>query len=42
MTPSRALWTRGVLVKTLEPGMTGIAHEATGFGDLSTYELFSI
>lgn len=37
MTPSRALWTRGVLVKTFDPGMAGIAHDATGLGDLSTY-----
>lgn len=37
MTPSRALWTSGVLVKTFEPGMAGIAQDATGFGDRSTW-----
>jgi hypothetical protein len=25
-----------VLVKTFEPGMAGMAHDATGLGDLST------
>ena len=24
-------------MKTFEPGIAGIAHEATGFGDRSTY-----
>ena len=37
MTPSRALWTTGVLVKTLLPGIAGIAHDATGLGDRSTW-----
>jgi hypothetical protein len=31
------LWTRGVLVNTLEPGMAGMAHDATGLGDRSTF-----
>jgi hypothetical protein len=26
-----------VLVKTLDPGMAGMAHDATGLGDRSTY-----
>jgi hypothetical protein len=25
------------LVKTFDPGMAGMAQDATGFGDLSTY-----
>lgn len=36
ITPSRALCVRGESVFTTIPGCTGHAHEATGFGDLST------
>jgi hypothetical protein len=36
MTPSLASWTKGVFVKTFEPGIAGIAHDATGLGERST------
>ena len=36
MTPSRAFFTSGVSVLMFMPGAAGIAHEATGFGLLST------
>jgi hypothetical protein len=36
ITPSRALCVRGELVLTTIPGWTGHAHDATGFGALST------
>src|SRR5580698_4187889 len=36
ITPSRALWVSGELVLTTMPGCTGQAHDATGFGALST------
>jgi hypothetical protein len=32
----RASCTNGVFVHTFEPGIAGMAQEATGFGDLST------
>ena len=36
MTPSRAFFTRGVVVLISMFGITGIAHEATALGDLVT------
>ncbi len=36
MIPSLALCVRGEFVLTTMPGCTGQAHDATGFGDLST------
>ena len=36
ITPSRAFFTRGVVVLMFMLGMTGIAHDATGLGDFST------
>ena len=36
MTPSRAFFVSGLSVKIFISGITGIAHEATGFGAFST------
>ena len=36
ITPSRAFFTSGVVVLMFMFGITGIAHDATGFGDFST------
>ena len=36
MTPSRAFFTSGVVVLMFMLGITGMAQDATGFGDFST------
>ena len=36
ITPSRAFFTSGVVVLMFMFGITGMAHDATGFGDFST------